>query len=134
MFTQESIIFLKSNRYLRAIVLKSAMCFIEIFIDKARTDDLCLLQWIATAAFQTRKKNDFDIYSIWLKVTKCSSTFWRNSMPNFNCSLVKCFVNLRKHFEAWERKRYKCFFSYIRLDLFCSHPSIYKAILLVYWL
>ena len=33
-------------------------------------------------------------------------------------SMLPCF-----HIKGWERKRSKCFFTYIHLDLFCSHPS-----------
>ena len=29
---------------------------------------------------------------------------------------------------GWERKRFKCFFTYIHLDLFRSHPSTYRAL------
>ena len=31
--------------------------------------------------------------------------------------------------DGWERKRPKCFFTYIHLDLFRSHPSNYKWVL-----
>ena len=38
-------------------------------------------------------------------------------LRNFHCMLIYM------HFEGWEWKRSKCFFTYIHLDLFCSHPS-----------
>ena len=30
------------------------------------------------------------------------------------------------HFKGWEQKRSNCFFTYIHLDLFCLHPSIFS--------
>ena len=36
----------------------------------------------------------------------------------------ECFRRTKVPFERWERKRSKCFFVYIHLDLFRSHPSI----------
>ena len=35
------------------------------------------------------------------------------------------------HFEGWERKRSKCFFTYIHLDLFRFHSSILSFILIL---
>ena len=52
-----------------------------------------------------------------LKVYTCtSSSIWA-------CQKWKETTN---HIEGWERKRSKCYFTYIHLDLFRSHSSICK--------
>ena len=45
--------------------------------------------------------------------------------PKFNKYLPTSHV----YIEGWERKMSKCFFTYIHLELYRSHPSIYSQLL-----
>ena len=42
-----------------------------------------------------------------------------------NLTFLVNYVLGKPHFEGWERKRSKCFFTYLYLDHFCYHPLIW---------
>ena len=88
---------------------------------------LYYLFFVNSNLFETYKTflSSFIYYFNQSQFSLCRMIYYNRNMIDFLLNRIIC----RDHFKDWEQKRSKCFFTYIHLYLFCSHPSIY----LFYW-